>query len=502
MRHSRSASAIALLASGFFTTSASADITAMEVWENMVSLGDSSGYEITGTTSKSGNVLTVSDLALSYVTPEAAMTAALGDMTLTELGNGAVEITTQKELPFSFAALPNGGDEVEMTMVVRQSGLKTVVSGTAENAIYDYSADEIALSVDGMKVEGKQVDANIAGTMTALAGTYGVTTGQMRDVSSSGTAEKLAFSMGFDVPESAGKFNVVAEMTGVTTTSTGSLPIENSDPSNLAKMLEAGMSVDAVIDYKTSAYSMNFDTPDGTGKFEGGANGGEFFVKMGESSINYGGKEFGTHMTFSGMQLPFAEVTAAMESAAFNLKMPIAKTDAPANIALLTELNGLTINEDVWGMFDPTAVLPRDPATLVIDLTGKARWFLDIMNPEAMAETTSVPGELESVDINGIELSAAGASLTGNGAFTFDNSEVGEMGGAPKPAGTVNLKLVGGNGLMDRLVEMGLLPEDQVMGFRMMLGLFARPGEGDDTLVSEITMTEDGQVLANGQRLR
>jgi hypothetical protein len=70
------------------------------------------------------------------------------------------------------------------------------------------------------------------------------------------------------------------------------------------------------------------------------------------------------------------------------------------------------------------------------------------------------------------------------------------------PAGTINLMLVGGNGLLDTLVSMGLVPEDQAMGARMMLGLFARPGDGADTLVSEITFQEDGAILANGQRIR
>ena len=36
----------------------------------------------------------------------------------------------------------------------------------------------------------------------------------------------------------------------------------------------------------------------------------------------------------------------------------------------------------------------------------------------------------------------------------------------------------------------------------MMMGLFARPGDGEDTLVSTIEVQEDGAVLANGQRIR
>ena len=99
--------------------------------------------------------------------------------------------------------------------------------------------------------------------------------------------------------------------------------------------------------------------------------------------------------------------------------------------------------------------------------------------------------------MNEILLSLAGANLTGTGSLDFNND-----GPVPMPAGTINLMLVGGNGLLDTLVEMGLVPEEQAMGARMMLGMFARPGDGEDTLVSEITFQEDGAILANGQRIR
>ena len=96
-----------------------------------------------------------------------------------------------------------------------------------------------------------------------------------------------------------------------------------------------------------------------------------------------------------------------------------------------------------------------------------------------------------------IQLSLAGAELTGDGEFTFNN----EMG-FPLPSGVANVMLTGGNTLMDTLGGMGLLPQEQAMGARMMMGMFARPGDGPDTLVSTIEMKEDGSILANGQRIK
>jgi hypothetical protein len=36
----------------------------------------------------------------------------------------------------------------------------------------------------------------------------------------------------------------------------------------------------------------------------------------------------------------------------------------------------------------------------------------------------------------------------------------------------------------------------------MMMGLFAVPGDAPDTLNSKIEFTQDGQILANGQRIK
>jgi hypothetical protein len=121
----------------------------------------------------------------------------------------------------------------------------------------------------------------------------------------------------------------------------------------------------------------------------------------------------------------------------------------------------------------------------------------DIFAPEFAEEMTEAPGQINSLDINKVLLTLAGAELSGEGAFTFNNS-----GPVPMPAGTMNMMLTGANGLLDTLVNMGLVPEEQAMGARMMMGLFAKPGNGPDTLVSEIEVQENGAVLANGQRIR
>ena len=93
--------------------------------------------------------------------------------------------------------------------------------------------------------------------------------------------------------------------------------------------------------------------------------------------------------------------------------------------------------------------------------------------------------------------SAAGASADAKGTLKAP-----EGGSIEEPVGTINVNVKGANKLLDTLVEMGLLKQDDVTGYRMMMTMFAKPGEGEDTLVSDIEMKEGGEVIVNGQKVK
>ncbi len=168
------------------------------------------------------------------------------------------------------------------------------------------------------------------------------------------------------------------------------------------------------------------------------------------------------------------------------------------SFGLLVRLVDMTMSEDLWSMLDPAGVLPRDPALIVADLSGTAVMERSLFEAETADEA---PGTIETLAIDALRVKALGAEVTGSGSLEFVES-AGELPDIPQPVGTIELVLVGANALLDRLVQMGLVGEDQAMGARMMFGVFARQGEGEDTLVSTITLTPDGQISANGQRIR
>ena len=196
---------------------------------------------------------------------------------------------------------------------------------------------------------------------------------------------------------------------------------------------------------------------------------------------------------------------AEMENSGFEMTAPLMKSDDAQDFALAFNMTDFTMSDIIWALFDPSNQLPRDPATIALGLSGKAKVLVDALAPETVQDLVASgqpAGEIEALKIDTLTINAVGASVDATGDLTFDNTDKTTLPGFPKPVGDININLSGANGLLDKLVAMGMLPSDQVMGARMMMGLFAVPGDAPDTLKSKIEFNEAGQILANGQRLK
>jgi len=219
-----------------------------------------------------------------------------------------------------------------------------------------------------------------------------------------------------------------------------------------------------------------------------------------KSKMAFKGGGKGVKLVASGSEIPFPEVMIAYAESAFDFVVPVTKSPETQNFTMVAKLIGLTVSEDIWAMIDPTASVPRDPATVIVETRGTARMDVDLLDETAM-NSDIPPGTLQSLDIAALQLTVGGAEFTGNGALTFDNTDLTTFDGMPAPTGKIDLKLVGGNGLLDTLIALGIIPEDQVMAGRMMMGMFARPGDGPDTLTSTLEFKNKG-FFANGMQLQ
>jgi hypothetical protein len=492
------------------TQAAWADLTPQDVWGDWRSYMEGMGYEIAATETAKGDDLTVSDIRFSFPLPETdgAVTMSLGTLNFNQNRDGTVAIIMPDSMPFTMTGKDSaaGGEPFAMTMNFSQSGHAITASGTPDAMTYLYTAQSFAMDMTQMTVGDKEMtgaDARVNFAGTNLNSTTSMTIGDMRGYNQSGSIETVSFDVFIKDPEKEDAQGAIkGTMGGVTFAGQGEIPLEIAQGADMAAMMAVGFDVAGTLGYTSgsSQYDMK-DPENGNYVMNTSSAGGDFAFKMGADGLAYNvaQRDLSVGVTMEMMPFPFE---IKMAESGFNLATPVSKSDDPQDFALGLTLSDFTMSDIIWSMFDPAGTLPRDPATVALDLTGKVKLLVDWMNPDAAAQITGSPGEVKELNLAKLLVDAVGAKLEGAGDITFDGASGGMVPGVGNPVGDVNIALAGGNGLLDKLVAMGLLPQDQAMGARMMMGLFTVPGDAPDTLKSKIEFTQEGQILANGQRLR
>ncbi len=477
-----------------------ADVTAAEVWADWKDqfgyYGDD-GVSIGSETAASGKVI-VSDLAFSMKDSGSSFDASLASVVFEENGDGTVTVTMSDTIPMVIE--DEFGGSVKMS--VTQSGLDMVVSGDAGAMNYAISSDRYAISVDEIIEDGAKVDADMRFVLNGLSGTYSNTVKDTRDVVSDLAAASMDFIVDGTDTDNGAEFLISGKVDGLAAIVNLSVPTD-ADFENPENLFENGFSMDGSYSYDGS--SMIFDIKDNGDDASGTVQTGGSVLNFGldKSSMAYDAKASGLVAQITVPDLPFP-VELSMAEYGVGFEMPLAQTAEPADFGVSFDLIDLKVSDQIWSMVDPTNAFGRDPATISLGLSGTAKMFFDILDPEQAAamENSDVPGELHTLNLDRLKLAVAGALLTGEGAFTFDNSDIGSLiPDMPRPEGSVTVNLTGGNKLIDTLVDMGMIPSDQAMGARMMMGMFART-VGDDELTSTLEVNSQGHVLANGQRIQ
>jgi len=500
-----SAIALCLPASAAF-----AELTSADVWADWKSYVAAVGYDVTASEATSGGTLKVTDLRmamdLSEDGREGSVRILMPTMTFVEQGDGSVSIELPAQSSIEVKLLPESGETADFTVVFSQTDPVMSATGDPGDLSYEYSAPTASLIMAGLKVNGLPVPDDVARfdlSVTDISYAYQTVAGALRQIAQDANIASIVYDIAFTDPKGEGSVKLGGAMQGIGITGSGELPMD-SDSQDMNALLSDGLDFAGEFTSTSGNYELTFNGPDGSGTANSTSEGAEISFAMSTAGLAYDVLQRNVDFNLLITEFPLPLSVSAAEIGT-SIMMPVQKGPDAQDFGLSVALSEFTMSDVIWGLFDPAGQLPRDPATLILDLSGQAKVLFNFLDPAQaeVLETTGVaPGELNALTLNKLELDAAGAQLTGAGEFTFDNSDLLTFDGVPRPLGGVDLKLVGGNGLLDKLVGMGLVPEDQAMGARMMMGLFAVPGETPDTLNSRIEVNEQGHVLANGQRIR
>lgn len=503
--HLSTITAFAALALGM--SAASAQVTPEEVWQNWQDLSTSYGQTVKSTSAaRDGDTLRVEGAAVTMEDGAGgSFSADFGTLNFKDLGDGTVEVTMADSYPIHVKApaTESAKRPIDVTVTVSQPGMKVIASGVATATSYAFSAPTMTINIDeSADAAASTLDSKVDVTLTGLTAAYLVGgTADAKTLDSTFALESLALVVVAKDTAEPIDLNFTASVSDLSGRTKGTF-LGVAAMENISQALKAGLNVDGGFSYGKTKFDMNVTEEKGPTHVTGGADSGSVTVAVDKSRLAYsvGGK--GMAMAISSPDIPFPEMKVTYGEALFNLMVPVAMSDVPEDFAFTAKLVDFAISDQVWAMFDPTGGLPHDPATIIIDTKGKAKLTVDLADNAAInALGATLPAELHALDLTELKVKVAGAELTGTGSATFDNSDLTTFSGLPVPTGKVDLKLVGANTLLDKLIAMGFVSEDQAMGFRMMAPIFTVVGEGEDTLTSTLEFKDKG-FFANGQRLQ
>lgn len=471
-----------------------ADISAEDVWNDVVTFGNGIGKKVTADLSRDGDMLIAENVTLTSQSDMdgTIIEAEVARMEFTSRKDGTVLMSLPSPLVITAVAGPIDSEfaGADMRTTIELSG-DTIASGDPDAITY-------ALDAGAMHIESGSLDS--AARLTP-----------MLTMDIEGIAAQW-FSEQTDAQHS-GRFEVTAD-----TLSYRGEPLETDGTQNGPTFHYAGQSYHSEGRYIREVSDDGTETPQPLSGLEATASqsiqSGDFTIaSQGTTPITFEGRTgLATQSaTVSGGRLDYTKqmadiefdvatdafpITGAGGSLALfeaTMGMPIPENESAAPIDLRFALSDLEVTDAIWSMFDPSGQLPRDPANLVLDLSVDADMKGAMASPADPMDPNEFP-QINEVWLNELLLEIAGASLSATGNAITQST----IGGIPEPVGQLDVTLTNVTGLIDQLASLGLMPMEQAGMAQMMIGMLARPGPNPNEMVAHIERTPDGQILSNG----
>lgn len=481
---------------------AMADVSAADVFQNQQALYSSMGATLSG--DLSGGTLANPEFSVTLPQGFASLQVTTDAVSMTDNDDGTVTIQYPSPMTLTISGEAKDEGSFAATATITHDAYTIIASGNPGDVSYDVNAENLQLVVDNITVNGAAVEAMEVDGVLNMAGFSGTTKVNEGNL--------IEYTADMEIGETNADFTFTTDNITATTTQTtlpmtsdvdASLPVGGSDVMNLSAALRDGLSV-----------VMN-STGEGSASSTVTMLDGQ---QMNRQETNYGSQEFelsfdedGLAMSGEGRDLEIlmndplifpADLEFVIGAVSMDYDFPINASEDQQDFRVATGLTDITLGDTIWNMIDPSGQLPRDPAEISFDVTGLGTNGMDLLDIAAMMNLrTAPPIEVDEVTIENMRIAVAGAEATAEGSATFDWTDMQTIPGIARPEGEVTVNLYGANALMDRLVAMGLIPEEELMMPRMMMGMFATP-VGDDHVKSVLEINEEGHVMANGQRLR
>ncbi|MHA3914565.1 DUF2125 domain-containing protein [Halovulum sp. GXIMD14793] len=472
----------------------SAQTTPAELYQELQNFYEMSGMSLVAdSTEMDGDTLVLKGLTLDASQPEVEISVKMGDYKIMPIDDPDfdLELVMPETMPISILFDVVGRDDISGSVggVIKMNG-RTRFGGTAEQRVIQSDVESFSFSLDTVDIPELDIPPfDLVMSGSNVGARY----------------ELLPTQKSYNYTSNIGDFSISGKMTVEGTTfdlalternikSNGSGPIvDNRDAAAVF-----GNDKLTVIEATDEGVEM---TLTGSGEVPFSvvmkSESGSFDMAFGQGGMDFSGVLKAYSTTVSSAAMPIPPVDMAADTYGFRLAFPLVPYDAPGLTALRLDLDGLTVSESLWSLIDPGQEIPRDPAAARIDITSKSNALYDITDPDAAMAARGMPFRFDDVKLNDLTLRIGGAEITGSGEAEINND-----GPFPMPVGGADFRIVGVNGLIEKLIGIDLLQPEQAMPVQMMMGMFAKPGDEPDVFTSRVEMTADGSITANGVPLQ
>ena len=495
-----------LSATVLLAQSVTADVTPDDVWSSFAAYYEATGAQVIGTPEADGADVVVSDSALLYRFPFGVATLRVGlpDLRMTEQSDGTVDLVYPENFDLRFEVdVPSEGAG-SLTLAVTQTGYDGSASGSAGDVTFAQSSEGLKIEVKDIDFPEEDIDFSMVAQTDGYSVTSHVVTGDLVTTTTEMTNGAVDVAYVLNEPD-GGVVSNTGQFGANELKFETALPAGGSDVLNLSTALAAGAflrgsadSVGGTSETITTIGNEIFSEQSQTSgrtvsRFSIDADGLDLFAESEGVDFNMLIPEL----------FPFP-ISGSMSGAVGGYQFPLMPSEDPQDVAMRLDLRDLTISDEIWGLFDPVGDLPRDPVSLNVDVAGTVISDIDLLNFETLESqflSVSPPISAESITINEISMAAIGASILATGSFTLDNADTATFDGFPRPEGSAILNVSGANGLIDRLVALGVIGQDEAGMARLGMGFIAR-ATGDDAFETRVDVNAEGHVNVNGQRMR
>lgn len=465
-----------------------ADITAEAFFEEFITrFEEQNGVVTVGSLEKTGNVLQARDIVVDLSDANTTIGMEIAWLDIVELPDGSTSMTVS---PYTVTATQDTAGVPDIAMTLAHENMEWRASGTARNMQNTLAADQftIVYKIGDFKVDIRLQDISsewhqIRHETEGMAFEGNMSTGPIAIRAHSGDAAATTFSVAIDIERASSQY--FANM------------LFGDD---YMKMIERGGGFSLPVSFGKTDVSIQVENSDTAFALTGSQQNGRIEMQIEGDALSYGLHSTGVEGDIVSAGFAIPSVHVAFDTAELVALLPARKTD-DGHYSFNTGITNLTLNEDVWALFDPERMISRAPVSFAVDIGGSMVFLMDIFDPESIEMSENMPNSpmrINSVHINKMLFEGAGAKLSIDGALRFNHDNTTLYDDFPQPIGRIFYDLEGSIGLVADLVKSGLIKQSAAMAARYMIATFATVEEGRDHFTAEAEFTPKGEILVNG----